>query len=405
MGYIEMKNNVKQNEKNMGYYSGNTNILQTLVDASFDFVVLSGKLFWKFFRWSFDYYWPVKEEIDFNILWEELSLHNKVGNMPIAKDVKIGNRSNFYTFTIPTGLCIEDFKNKEKQIAQFLNEDIKDIKIELINNLAAITVNKMKNISFNYKNYNFKKYSKGELKIPIGINLKNWDIQTWSPNNPNTPHLLIAGNTGGGKSTVLYIILSFISQYRNDVDLYIQDVKYTDLPYFEHLAKRYNEGKNYAVETLKELVEIMEDRHKYIKAHGKRCANELNEKDKLNSIIYVLEELNAFNPKKDQEFYSYLGELLSRGRGANISVITVTQSPYATTLPGDLKNNYPAVIGLKTSTSEASKVVCGQYDKLNRLRGKGHGYMFSAEEEDGESEFQGFNIELETIEEIVKNKK
>ncbi len=171
---------------------------------------------------------------------------------------------------------------------------------------------------------------------------------------------------------------------------------------FEEVATVYNEGTKFATETLKDLVDIMESRYKYIKSKGKRCANELNENDKLNSIVYVLEELNAFNQKKDADFFNYLGELLSRGRACGLSVIVATQSPYSTVLAGDLKNNIPCVAGLRTSTSEASKVVCGAYDKLNYLRGRGHGILFTA---DGEEEFQGFNIQLETIKNIVKNKK
>lgn len=399
MGYIEVKNNA--NENNNRYYTDNTNIISTLVDCTIDLCILTGKLSYKFIRWCFDGWFPIEEnKKNFNILWKELRLYNQIGNMPIEKDVNIGSKSDFYSFTIPTGMSLNDFEKKRKEIAQFLHEDIRDVKIELINNLACITVNKLKDISFNYENYKFKnnKY----LSIPLGINLKNYEVMYWNPNDPNTPHLLIAGNTGGGKSTLLYVILSYIVQYRSDVDLYIQDVKFVDLPIFENLAIRYNEGTHYATETLKELVDIMNERYKYIKSFGKRCANELDEKNKLNSIVYVLEELNAFNPKKDNEFFRYLGELLSRGRAANISVITVTQSPYSTILPGDLKNNYPAIIGLRTGTSEASKVICGQYEKLNYLKGEGHGYFFGPK---GEVEFKGFNIQLKTIEKIVSNHK
>jgi len=359
MGYIEMKNNVNEGK---GYYAGHTNILGTLVDAGVDFLILSSKLGYKFTRWCFDAWIPVNVEKDFNLLWKELKLYNQIGNMPIMKETNKGNRSDFYSFTIPTGMCLEDFSKKRSEIAQFLHEDIRDVKIELIHNLATITVNKMKNVSFRYEDYEFEKSL--EFKIPLGINLKTYDTTYWNPSDPNTPHLLVAGSTGAGKSTLLYVMLSYVVENKL-ADLYIQDVKLVDLPVFEDVAIRYNEGTKFAKETTKELVEMMDNRYRYIKEKGKRSANELDDKDKLKPIIYVLEELNAFNMKKDTDFFDNLGALLSRGRACSISVITATQSPYSTVLPGELKNNYPAIVGLRTGTSEASKVVCGIYDKLN----------------------------------------
>lgn len=382
-------NNVNANKSN----EVNSNILQTFVDCAFD----AGAIFLK---WLFDG-WIIEED-NFNILWKELRLYNQIGNMPIEKKRKKGSRSDFYAFTIPTGLCIDDFQKNRKEISQFLHEDIKDIKIELINNLACITVNKLHNISFNYEDYKFEKSN--ELSIPLGIDLKTHSVLYWYPNSNkySTYHMLIAGNTGGGKSTLLYVILSHVVKFRTDVDLYIQDVKLVDLFAFENSKNtiRYNEGTKYAVETLTELVDIMNERYKYIKSHGKRSVNELEEEYKLNTILYVLEELSTFKPKIDKEFFKLLGELLARGRAAGIRVITCTQSPYSDILPGELKNNFSCIVGFKTRTADAGKVICGEYGKLEYLRGNGHGYFIDAY---GETEFQGFNINLKTIENIVKN--
>ena len=102
-----------------------------------------------------------------------------------------------------------------------------------------------------------------------------------------------------------------------------------------------------------------------------------------------MEELASFNPKEDKDFYKYLSELLAKGRACNINVIITTQAPYSEILPGMLKNNINTILGLKTRTGEASKVICNNYDALTKLRGKGHGILFNA---NGEVEIQVFNI-------------
>ena len=173
------------------------------------------------------------------------------------------------------------------------------------------------------------------------------------------------------------------------MELYLQDTKMVDLVKYQARAKIYNEGTNYAVETLKGLVEQMVERYGYLKKYNYKNMEECNRKDKPKSIFYVLEELASFNPKEDKEFYKYLAELLAKGRAAGIGVIITTQAPYSEILPGMLKNNINSKICLKTTTGEASKVISGSYDLLTGLRGKGHGYLINA---NGEVEIQVFNI-------------
>ena len=163
-----------------------------------------------------------------------------------------------------------------------------------------------------------------------------------------------------------------------------------DLVEYQSRAKIYNQGTDYAVETLKGLVEQMVERYKYLKKYGYKNMEECNRKDKPTYVFYILEELASFNPKEDKEFYKYLSELLAKGRAAGIFVIITSQACYSEILPGMLKNTINTTLGLKTKTGEASKVISGDYDLLTGLRGKGHGYLINA---NGEQEIQCFNID------------
>ena len=268
----------------------------------------------------------------------------------------------------------------------FLKQDPKNIKIELTNNnLATVTVYDTSKLNFDYHSYKFD-YG-GELKIPIGVSLKDFSIVYLNLISPNECHLLIGGSTGSGKSVCLRVILEYLTR-RDDVNLYLQDTKLVDLADYENEAKVYNAGTDYALETVLGLVQEMENRYKYLRDKKLKNINECKEKDKPKYIFYVVEELASFSPKDDKEYYKALAELLAKGRACGIIVIITTQAPYSEILPGMLKNNINSIIGLKTRTHEASKVISGDYDLLVNLRGRGHGYFLTATN----TELQIFNI-------------
>lgn len=353
-----------------------------MLQPIFDVVWSAGA---SFGRWLFDGW--IKEKIDFEPLWNEIGLYNSIGNKPILLKENKTDKTQVYIFSIPVGMSIKDFMEKRLEIAQYLHQDIKDLRIKLINNLAAITIYDTTNLSFHYEDYDFKIGK--EIRVPVGISLEDFSTVYWNPTSPNECHMLIGGSTGSGKSVALNVILEHLCKYDN-VELYLQDTKMVDLVNYQSRAKIYNEGTNYAVETLKALTDEMAERYKYLKKYNYKNMEECNRKDKPPYIFYVLEELASFNPQDDKDFYKYLSELLAKGRAAAIGIIITTQAPYAAILPGMLKNNINTILGLKTRTGEASKVISGNYDLLQQCRGKGHGYLINAT---GEQEVQVFNID------------
>ena len=347
--------------------------MDALVQTVFDGIWNIGS---KVFYWTFDGW--IEEKINFDPLWNELKMFNSIGNKPILKSYNTTEKTKVYLFTIPVGMTIDNFRRNITAIAQYLHEDQRNIRIELVNNMAAVTVYDTSKLSFEYKDYKFNTKGK-EVKVPIGINLRTFEPVIWQPTSPNECHLLIGGSTGAGKSVCLKVIMEYLAN-RDDVELYIQDTKVIDLVSFSEISVQYNEGKDYATETTAHLVDIMNSRYKELKGNNNK---------KFNHIFYIVEELASFNPKEDKEFYNNLAELLAKGRAASIGVIITTQAPYSEILPGMLKNNINTIIGLKTRTGEASKVICNNYDALTKLRGRGHAILFNA---DGETEMQVFNI-------------
>lgn len=350
----------------------------------FDDIWAAGEVF---FRWLFDGW--IKEKKDFSPLWTETKLYDSTKNTPALVKENNTDKTQTYIFSIPTGLTIKDFMARKEALAQFLKQDPKNIRIELDSNMAAVTIYDTSKLNFDYRSYNFD-FKGREIRIPIGISLKNFETVYWNPTSPNEHNLLIGGSTGSGKSICLNVIMEYLTN-RNDVELYLQDTKLVDLTEYEEASqtKVYNEGTNYSLETIKVLTDEMTSRYSYLKAKGYKNLKECKEKDRPKYIFYVVEELASFNPKEDKEYYKALAELLAKGRAAGIIVILTTQAPYADILPGMLKNNINTIIGLKTRTQEASKVISGDYEALVNLRGKGHSIFLTA---NGNIEMQVFNI-------------
>lgn len=299
-------------------------------------------------------------------------------------DENVTDLTQTFIFTIPTGLTIADFIGRKQAIAQFLKENPNNINIEIVNNLATVTIYNTSKLNFNYHSYSFD-YKTKELRVPIGVSLRDFSTIYWCPEDPNQCHLLIGGSTGAGKSVCLNVILEYLT-HRDDVDLYLQDTKMVDMTRYENEAKVYNSGTDFALETVLGLVKEMNNRYQYLRSKGLKDVSCCN---KFNTIFYVVEELASFNPKIDTEYYRALGELLAKGRAAGVVCVLTTQTCYAEILPGLLKNNITAVIGLRVRTHEASKVISGDYDLLTDLRGRGHGYFLTANRD---AEIQIFNI-------------
>lgn len=341
---------------------------------------------------------------DFDYLFKQIKLQNLDEHRPRLRKVVKGANYIAYLFTIPIGLSIDDFEDNRIAIAQYLHKTSDDLNIDLVNSQALITVKQEnKNVSYKYEDHEFD----DELRIPLGIDLLTNRVVYWNFTEPNEAHLILGGTTGSGKSTMLRMMMCHITEHlSNLVELHMQDTKIVDLPDFKdtNCAVYYNEYKEGIYEELKSLVDEMNDRYKLMKKNKTREIVKYNKKVKDNKMKYkflIIEELASFSveDKADKEnFYPKLTELLTKGRAAGILVIFTCQTPYNSVFPGSIKNNVNIKVGLACNTGEASKAICGDFDALTTLTGKGHGKLFSPL---GITEFQGFDIQEETIEDIV----
>lgn len=162
-----------------------SNALQPIFDLFWDSGVI-------FFRWLFDGYIPQKT--DFEPIFNETKLYNTSKAKPILVNESTTDKTKTFIFSIPTGLTISDFIKNKQALAQFLKQDPKNIKIELVNNLATITIYDTSKLNFDYRSYKFD-YETKQIRIPIGVSLNNFETVYWHPTSPNECHMLIGGST------------------------------------------------------------------------------------------------------------------------------------------------------------------------------------------------------------------
>ncbi|MDQ2087090.1 DNA translocase FtsK [Herbivorax sp. ANBcel31] len=197
----------------------------------------------------------------------------------------------------------------------------------------------------------------------------------------NTPHLLIAGQTGSGKSVLLMSILSSImAMYTpKEVDMLLVDPKYVELthfqdsPYTKELATEVEE----ALDLLEGLVLEMKNRYKMFKE--KKVQNiaqfnkEVESENRLKRIVMVFDEYaSMMEDSKDNQkrLESAIKSLSQLARAAGIHLIICTQTPRADIITTTIRNNLTARVALKVADSNTSNLILDTKG-AERLLGKG----------------------------------
>jgi hypothetical protein len=177
----------------------------------------------------------------------------------------------------------------------------------------------------------------------------------------DTPHWLVAGATGQGKSVLLNTVLvQAVQRSPRDVQLALIDPKRVELaPYghVPHLWAPIATEIDDAVTLLRDAVEEMEQRYRALKAAGVRNLDGLQRVTGSSParLLIVVDELGDLMRGKDVE--PLLVRLASLGRAAGIHLLLATQRPSADVITGVLKGSLPGRIALRTASGVDSRVI------------------------------------------------
>lgn len=220
------------------------------------------------------------------------------------------------------------------------------------------------NSTVDYFEYVFLKERDKRIDLSSSINnqKKNSDVIQISGNISyrlsKTPHSLIVGGTGSGKSFfILGKIVSYLS-LTPQAELYIIDPKKADLSllrFIEGMEDRVVTEPNQIAKMLREVVEIMEDRYKTyfnsIEAFGKDYID-----FGLPPVIVIFDEFSAFlhsvDKKLSKEVLDYIFTIVMKGRQCGVFFECLMQRPSA----DDLPTNIRAQMGFKAGLGNMDKI-------------------------------------------------
>ena len=212
-------------------------------------------------------------------------------------------------------------------------------------------------------NDNFKNTSS---KIPICIgkdisgNIEVIDLS-------KTPHLLVAGTTGSGKSVFINTLLASIL-YKfspEELRLILIDPKMLELSVYNdiaHLLTPVVTEPKKAIIALKWVCKEMERRYSLMNEENTRSLEGYNEKsiEKLPYIVVFIDEMADLMMTAGKEVEHYVQRLAQMARACGIHLVMATQRPSVDIITGSIKANFPSRISFQVASKYDSRTVLGE---------------------------------------------
>ena len=233
-----------------------------------------------------------------------------------------------------------------------------------------------------------------------------------------TPHLLVAGATGSGKSVCINdIIISILMKARPDeVKLVLVDPKKVELGIYNgvpHLLTPVVTDPRKASIALKKAVSEMERRYEvFEESKTKNITNynqiveeknkKLSDEDKLQKmpyIVVIVDELADLMLVAGKEVEDSIMRITQMARAAGIHLIIATQRPSTDVITGLIKANIPSRISFAVSSSIDSRTILDMIG-AEKLLGKGD-MLFLPMGESQPERIQGAFVSEEEIKKVV----
>lgn len=337
-----------------------------------------------------------EEREKFNILFEGAGIRNRMNEIPKLVNIWEGDYETIYSFIRPNGFSTVDLNNRSMTIKEYFDTD----HIEFESNKEFINI-KVTTVELpNFVPFIMPKPSKKDVVVNLGIDRKGNKVRL---NLNKCPNVLIAGQTGSGKSICTNVITTQLYCNYPNVEMYLIDMKSVELNVYRNLkqTKKYVNNLDGAREVIYELLQECDRRNKLFNELGVKKLEDYNKKvkeeDKLNPIVCIIEE--AVRLMADKELNKVLAELGFICRSVSVSIIANIQRPTAKLFSPDLKASLTNIIGFKTVNKKNSEVITDT-TLLSNLKGKGHGILFN--EDVDQQEFQGYFLDENDIEPLLK---
>ena len=168
-------------------------------------------------------------------------------------------------------------------------------------------------------------------------------------------HLLIAGATGSGKSTVINgLIATALTHSPASVRFILIDPKRVELAEYSQLPHTIMHAAGFDPDAwynaLQTAVNIMDARYTEMERKHMRMYQGAD-------VYVIIDEWAAIRASGGPACYRAVLRLISEGRAARVHVIAATQIPKATIIPTEIRENFPARLCLRVNTKSQSRVL------------------------------------------------
>ena len=233
-----------------------------------------------------------------------------------------------------------------------------------------------------------------------------------------TPHLLVAGSTGSGKSVCINsMITSILMRTKPDeVKLVLVDPKKVELSMYNgvpHLLTPVVTDPKKANIVLQKIVKIMEDRYDLFEgsktkniagynAYVDKKNESLPDDEKINRLSYIvviIDELADLMLVAAKEVEDSIMRITQMARAAGIHLIVATQRPSTDVITGVVKANIPSRISFAVSSSIDSRTILDM-SGAEKLLGKGD-MLFLPQGESIPTRVQGTFVSDDEIKAVV----
>ena len=227
-----------------------------------------------------------------------------------------------------------------------------------------------------------------------------------------TPHMLIAGATGSGKSVcVNSLILSILYKRSfNDVKMILVDPKVVELKLYNnipHLLTPVITEPKKALQALQWCLCEMERRYALLDSMGVRDISNYNSKikeqkictEKLPYIVVIIDEFADLMATSGKELENIVARLTAMSRAVGIHLVLATQRPSVNVITGLIKANIPTRIAFMVASRTDSNIIIDTVG-AEKLLGRGD-MLYASAVDPAPIRIQGTFVSDQEVENVV----